>query len=304
MLKEFLPKKSLVIIELAKYMLEKKQGDRIAPIDYFVSKHNWTRGTVQNAFSYLKEIEAISIVRQGCKGSFIKKMDYKKLFECTGIDRILGAMPLPYSTTYEGLATGLYEAGRNHSLPITLIYMRGAKARLDMLLQEKCDFIIMSQIAAQAAIEMDYHIKVVHVFEEKSYTQNPHVLLLADKNKKKLEDGMLLGYDALSLDLKVLTNALAKGVNVQYIDMMYHQLIKAVTEGKIDAAIWNADEIIEKKLDINYIPLPKNIGMQTSKAVIAVLEGKSMGNILSQYDMDLIMQTQKEVVEGHRLPAY
>lgn len=304
MINEFLPKKSLVIIELAKYMLEKEAGNRIDSIRYFEEKYSWTRGTVQNALQYLKEIGAISLVNAGRNGSYLQEINYDKLFECTGIQQIVGAMPLPYSKTYEGLATGLYEAGGQHNLPIHLAYMRGSTARIQLLVNEGCDFIILSEIAAEAAIKKGYPLSIVHVFDEKSYIQFPHVLLLADNNKKELEDGMRLGYDVESLDLEILTNELAKNVEVELVDMMYHQLVKAIDDGNIDAAIWNADEIIEKKLDIHYVELPRHLEKKTSRAVMVVLDGKGMSHVLSKYDVDIIMKKQKEVIKGKCLPVY
>jgi len=304
MIKNFLPKRSLAIIELSKYMLEKKVGDRVDSIRYFEEKYGRARGTLQNALNYLKEIEAIVLVGTGRNGTYIQDINYKKLFECTGVQQIIGAMPLPYSKTYEGLATGLYEAGSQHELPIHLAYMRGSKGRIQLLLNGGCDFIILSELAARTAIKNGLPLSIVHLFEERSYMQRPHVLLLADKNKMQLESGMRLGYDLESLDLEMLTGELAKSVEVEFVKMMYNQLVKAIDERTIDAAIWNADEIIEKKYDIHYVDLPKHVGVKTTRAAMVVLNGNGMSHVLSKYDVDLIMKIQKEVIDGSCLPVY
>ena len=89
-------------------LLSKNTGDRIQPISEYQEKFGVSRGTVQNAFTYLKECGAVVLEHHGHQGTYIEKLDYHKLQENCMRKELLGIMPLPYSLTYEGFATAIY----------------------------------------------------------------------------------------------------------------------------------------------------------------------------------------------------
>ena len=95
--------KSLLALDL----LSKNTGDRIQPISEYQEKFGVSRGTVQNAFTYLKECGAVVLEHHGHQGTYIEKLDYHKLQENCMRKELLGIMPLPYSLTYEGFATAM-----------------------------------------------------------------------------------------------------------------------------------------------------------------------------------------------------
>ena len=103
---EFLKKKGIVVNYLASDLLQKKKGDRVLSVTEYQNKYAVSRGTVQNAWTFLKEIKAIKVKSHGHMGTFIEEIDYSILQEYALSDTILGTMTLPYSRLYEGLATG------------------------------------------------------------------------------------------------------------------------------------------------------------------------------------------------------
>ena len=56
---EFLKKKGIVVNYLASDLLQKKKGDRVLSVTEYQNKYAVSRGTVQNAWTFLKEIKAI-----------------------------------------------------------------------------------------------------------------------------------------------------------------------------------------------------------------------------------------------------
>lgn len=119
----FISKKGVTISKLALNLLSKDVGDRIAPISYYQEEFQVSRGTMQNAFNYLKDIGAVTLAHHGHQGTYIEALDYVKLQENCLQQEIMGIMPLPYSQTYEGFATAIYEQLKK--LKFNMAYARG-----------------------------------------------------------------------------------------------------------------------------------------------------------------------------------
>ena len=71
----------VTIRELALSLLSKNVGERIQSISRYQEEFQVSRGTIQNAICYLKEVRAVELVSCGHLGTFIEKIDYEKLTE-------------------------------------------------------------------------------------------------------------------------------------------------------------------------------------------------------------------------------
>ena len=63
-------KKGVTISKLALDLLSKDVGDRVAPISHYQEEFQVSRGTMQNAFNYLKDIGAVSLAHHGHQGTY------------------------------------------------------------------------------------------------------------------------------------------------------------------------------------------------------------------------------------------
>ena len=66
----------VTIRELALSLLSKNVGERIQSISRYQEEFQVSRGTIQNAICYLKEVRAVELVSCGHLGTFIEKIDY------------------------------------------------------------------------------------------------------------------------------------------------------------------------------------------------------------------------------------
>ncbi|CEM61630.1 GntR family transcriptional regulator YhfZ [Treponema phagedenis] len=235
-------KKGVTISNLAMDLLSKDVGNRIASISNYQKEFQVSRGTMQNAFSYLKEIGAISLRNQGYQGTYIEKIDYKKLQESCLKQEILGIMPLPYSRTYEGFATAIYEQLKD--LKFNMAYTRGAVVRLQLVESGIYQFAIVSRYAAEYAIADGRDIECILNFGAGSFLSK-HILLLRDKRATGIEDGMKVAYDEESLDQSGITCNLIRNKKVQLVSIRTQQTISALLDGTIDAGVWNYDDIMK-----------------------------------------------------------
>ena len=291
---------------LANMMLSIQQGERIPTVQEFSVKIGLARGTIQNALKFLIDQNAIELESRGHLGTFLKKKNMRALFGFAGIDSIVGVMPLPYSKRYEGLATGLITGLENqYDIPMSLAYMRGAQNRIAMLMDGRYDFAVVSQYAAQGIIKNDkVKISIVKSFGRQSYLAN-HILLLHDKNANGIRDGIRIGVDKDSVDQMKLTEKVCKDYTVEFVPMNYNNVIDFVVKGKVDAAIWNEDELQDKALDINYIKVNSDHQSDTEAVLVVKRENETMFRLLDEIiSVETVLDTQRLVMEDKISPSY
>ena len=237
-------KKGVTISKVASSLLSRSCGDRIPPISYYEEEYGVSRGTVQNAFQYLKKMGAIALVSHGHLGTYIESIDYVKLQDCTLVKEIMGIMPLPYSRTYEGFATAIYEQMKDYRF--NMAYARGAVGRIKLVETGSYQFAVCSQYAAEYAMEQGCEIQIAMNFGTGSFLSK-HVLILGEQYAAGIQDGMRIGYDRDSLDQSEITKRLICGKQVTLVDIRVQQTLSAVESGMIDAGVWNYDDIIENQ---------------------------------------------------------
>lgn len=303
---ELMQKNGLVAMKLARELETMQAGARIDTIAEYSEKYKTARGTVQSAIKLLEQYGAIKLEHKGHLGTFITYIDYKVIWEFTGFSTIMGVMPLPYSKLYEGLATGLYKTIGAGEIPFGLAYMRGAQARIDALKGGRYDFAITSKLAAMHCIESGMNIDIAVEFGNYTYV-NEHAMIFADASKRNIENGMKVGIDRSSIDHYLMTLKQSEGKDVQLVDLAYNQIISKLKTDQIDAAIWNIDEIIERKLNIKYYPLTCKDFKGGDTEAVMVVNGSNYGikNVLEHFiNREVVVETQRQVVKELIIPNY
>jgi len=299
-------KSGMVIMHLARIFMTKKKGDRIETVSEYERELGYARGTIQNALSALKTEGAIALESRGHVGTFVKDIDYKLMWSFTGIDFIMGAMPLPYSKLYEGIATGLYRSAAAQEMDLNMAYVRGAGVRIQMLLKGAYDFVVVSKLAAKQAISEGHELEIGLSFGERTYLSE-HVILFADPDKKEIEDGMTIGLDSKSIDQSYITKVLCEGKRVQLAEMPYNQIVQSIQSRKIDAGVWNLDEIKEKEIQISYRSISgSDVFREASDAVILTAKNnRGINNILKEMiQPEIVLDYQRKVVAYEIDPSY
>lgn len=305
--KYFYQKKGLAIEQIANEIYQLKTGDRMPNISDFQTTFSLSRGTVQNALTFLKEEQAIETESKGHLGTFLKMINHQILQAYISSSQLSATMPLPYSRLYEGLATGLYTAFRDKNIKLNLAYIRGSEERIRAVEEGVFDFAVVSRFAAQHEIDKGRAIKVIMQFGEQTYLSR-HVLLFRQGVEQVMKDGLRVGIDTDSLDHKLLTNEIIDGFDVEKIDLPSNQLIYGLRESQIDAGVWNYDEIIDKRLeDVYFIELPvKNHHREMSEAVIICQKDNTLvsSTLKRTLDVNQIRDIQSQVKNGQMTPRY
>src|SRR5690625_2019090 len=135
-------KNGLAAKQIAQMLIPINEGEQIPRVDDFVKQLSIGRGTVQGALKVVESLNAVKLESRGHLGTFVVKRNLHLLKEIAGVGELMGAMPLPYSTLYEGFATGLIEVSDKFIDNISLAYMRGSKQRIESLKARRYAFIV------------------------------------------------------------------------------------------------------------------------------------------------------------------
>lgn len=306
---QLLLKNGKVILSLAREFLSFAPGDRIATVEQYASRFGTGRGTVQSALKFLQRVGAMALDSRGHLGTFIVNLDYKILWEAADFGTIMAVMPLPYSARYEGLATGLFKSFESAGLPFSLAFMRGATKRINALLEGKYNIAVMSKLAAALEKEKGMPITLLYEFGPRTYVQD-HVVVFRDPGATRIESGMRVALDPASVDQMILTCYECQGIEVQYIETPYTQILQKLSSDQLDAAIWNMDEVEEKKFSFNVHPLSqersRNVARDDTVAVlVASSEDTTLIKFLQQcLDFASIQRIQEQVINRQIIPAY
>lgn len=300
-----LKKNGMATISLAKALLKYSIGEKIPTVSEFSSSLQLARGTVQNAMKNLVDTEAIRVASKGHLGTYLVRKNTKMLLNFAGIHYLIGTMPLPYSKRYEGLASGLTSClENNYDIPVNLAYMRGAANRIAMVIQDRYDFAIVSRFAAKDFIEKYPLIDIIISFGPESYTSN-HALMFHDMNKKEIEDGMKVGIDSSSIDQRELVKMVCEGKKVEFVEIEYSTIIDHIIDGDIDATVMSVDEVIERKVKVNYNDIITPDMDNTEAVLIVKKENEEISALLKELiDVNAIKNIQSLVMQGKITPNY
>ncbi len=304
-----LHKNGKVILALAREFLTFSPGERIDTVARYANRFVTGRGTVQSALKFLQKVGAVALESRGHLGTYIVSLDYKVLWEAADFGAIMAVMPLPYSARYEGLATGLFTAFEEAGLRFSLAFMRGATKRIDALLEGKYNLAVMSKLAATLEMEKGAAITVLHEFGPHTYVQD-HVVVFRDPAATKIQEGMRVALDPASVDQVILTCYECQGLQVHYVETPYTQILQKLSSDQLDAAVWNMDEVKEKKFFFNIHPLNRQRAAKaalddTVAVLVANAADADLVKFLQRYlDFVGIQRVQEQVIKREIIPAY
>lgn len=297
-------KQGLATQGLAKLLAGYDLGDRIPTIDALAKTLDSSRMNIQIALKNLRKFDAVTVRARGHLGSYLEDVDYLALAEICGFQSIIGVMPLPYSLLYEGLATGLYHSLNQSQLRTSLAFMRGSDRRVETLLDGTYHFSVMSRLAYEAYCDLGHPLMEIAAFGVGSYVRK-HVLML--RPGMALSDISVVGIDHSSMDQKALTSAAFEGMKVQYVPVLYSEILSALSSGKIDASVWNLDDLKMAGTEVQV----EEIGLEgleaaTSEAVMVCMkDNKLLRRLISGLlDVDVVKRMQEQLLAGEIAARY
>ena len=301
---ELMSKNGLACIKMARIVIGIPLGGRLPTVSELSVENDIPIGTTHNALKTLIKTGAVEVVSRGHMGSYLVNKDVKKLLHLIGVQYLFGAMPLPYTKRFEGLASGLISQMKNSdNIPVNLAYMRGSKTRIEMLTSGRYDFAIVSKMAAKEYLKKHDDIDILIDFGPFSYTKQ-HMVMFHDNNETEIRDGMRVGVDRSSIDQTILTEKLCGGKNVEFVEVQYLRMFEKIMDGSIDATIMCIGEANGQALNINYVPLETELDSTNAVLVVKSDREELIALIKELIDKDKILDIQKQVLDGKIQPSY
>lgn len=230
--------------ELAKDILNRKSEENLDTITNYSEHLELSLGTIQKALKELTDIKVIDLKKKGKYGTAIESIDYKKLLQVLKVDYLLCVMPITYSQRYKKIMDNIANSLKI-PIPLYFSHMRGGYVRLKLIEEGVYHFGVVSKLAAQNAIDSGFNLEIIEEFGARTYVTK-HVIL-----KRKDCKIVNVGKDPESNDHIFLTDFnFQKNENIKFIDIKYLEVIENLINEKIDAAIWNYDDVLDKMIHL------------------------------------------------------
>jgi hypothetical protein len=301
MRRTFIKKEGVVLTTLARYLLGEKCGNRLKTIDDLASECHSSVGLTQAALKTLESSGAIRIERRGRNGSFLVEMDNKRLLAQVDINKVVCAMPLPYTRLYEGLASGL--KAQFEGIPFYYAHMRGADIRVECLLNGVYDMAVVSRLAAESYLPQS-GLCIALTLGPHTYV-GEHQLICRKGESDRIQR---VGLDNRSADQKIMTEACFGGRDITLVDLPYHESLQRIAKGDVDAVIWNVVAGAELAvLGLEATPLTNDPRfLQATEAVVLTrTDDYPMQQLLhAVVDKEALLVHQQRVVNGEQEPSY
>ena len=312
--KNFFLKHRLVVMNISRDLFVTEPGERLHTIEYYIEKFSVSRGTIQMAMQFLVENGCISTQFCGHLGTFLLTKNTDRLWEFTGIGTLAGAMSIPLDTMTSGLATGICDCMRAGDISFNCIFIHGSYARVNSLLQGKCDFAIVTTLAYQVLRESHKNIKAIMDLPGCPYTAR-YVLLFKDPGKTKVEDGMTVSFDPTSVDQSYLTKLVSrnrKKIVFKRTPSFFNTRL-SITSGESDVTVVNtsvADSLgPDFKAHVKELYLPEyakeDVERLRTPVILVLKDNYGLDALLKQtLNTGIISRSQKGVMTGTQLPNY
>ncbi len=293
----FTNKSGRAIILMSELLLELNVGDKVPTIGFMIEKFNVSRGTIQNTLSYFEENGLITLDKCGRNGTYLVQKNDKSLFGLLNIDHIWGVMPIPYTSRYEGLGTGIKQVLQKQlEINVSLSYMKNANEREQLLDQARVDFAIFSLAHAKEICSQRDELKVLCHFDDFSYLSS-HILL----SNVPINEIEVVGVDANSYTHSLLIEENLAGSKLRHIE--FSKLKDELKKGNIDATILNEDDVI-----LDEFPYTKSVMLDEEYYIACIVineKRKQFSNLLSKKELiEDVIKTQKGVINGLVDPNY
>lgn len=304
---------------IAKGFIGMSIGERIPTITDYAEAFSCSRGIVQNALTFLEEQRAVTLDKQGKKGTYLLNKNEDQLYRYSGLNHLTGSMPPPVNQHFAGLATAICNGMSQCQIPFTFAFVQGSENRVRALLNGAYDFVVTTQFAADEYVKQYPEIEIAFPFEGCEYAL-PYKLYINKPNKKGVEDGMTIAVDPTSSDHVALTKQICKGKNVTMKEMPLISGVYAFYTGQIDCIVFrdgierNNNNLVNLILKNGNCVSPDQISeislteagrsMQTPVALVDK-SNYGMAGILKNYlSGENVGFIQNQVISGNMVPQF
>jgi len=300
-------KRAEIIQEIASYFLSLTIGGNILSVREISNKLKASVGLVSETIKEIENAGGVTLEKRGQLGSSITEMSIGKLWLIARNEPLVIAHTLPSNHRYEGFVSALKKALNDAGLETYFIFIRGSRTRVNALRENRCHIAITSQFAAEGLCSKKEEIAMT--FPPCSFTSAHHLYLRGGVARD--QTGLVVGVDPDSYDQIRLSEIEFEGSDVSFQTFNFMNIYRYLASGAVDAAIWTEDDMQPHLSDaIRQLPLSEHTrsiaGSGDTQAALVTRRADNLTRevIKKAIEITHIMNTQTEVIEGRRIPAY
>lgn len=249
-------KQTIITSRLARTFLMAKEGDSIPTISDFSQIFGVGSGTVQSAIQLLKLEKAIEVEAKGFLGTYITKLDYKKLWELSEFGVLLGLLPLSTDGEINAIVKKITVPFQEQNIQMHISFMPGSVNRVNTLINEKCDFVVISELAYTEAKKDGQKIEKVTDLGEGTDEAG---LLIKSGNSIDLEKEHEVGVHLDSYEYEAIVKKIDKKNKIKIYYKEPEEIIRALIQNEIHWAIVSKSEIHLTGNELEFIPVSSYI---------------------------------------------
>jgi hypothetical protein len=287
-------------------LLAPEPPSRLPTVRDLAVRHRASLSSIHTAMGRLRESGAIEVETRGPLGAFMVGRSVGRLWEAAEGGPLVIALPLASSPRYEALATAIKQGLTNAGLEVFLIFVRGSRQRLQAVREGRCNLAVMSAFAADELCGPED--AVVQELWSHSYNTGHLVFFTA---RAATARPLRVLVDRHSADQQLLTALEFDGAGVTMLPAMTAQIARMLADGRGDAAIWTADEMLVNRpagvLDRPLSPVVlERIGDRDTRAVLVGTtdDADVLGATVAVLRRPEIERIQADVMAGVVTPEY
>jgi hypothetical protein len=296
---------------IARDLLVRRPGDRIPTVVEYQERLGIGSGTVQARLRTLVTMGAIGVLPRGHQGTILVSRNLPELWHLGQLGPISGILPLPEAIEPVSLAAVLRRAFQRLTIPLELLYLHGAAKRIELVRNGAAHFTITSRPAAEDLAGGSAGWLPRDLGAE-SYHRVDSMVVLVGPRAASGERIERVGIDPTSHDHSLLTRLeFPIGDGYRHLPFAHARLPAAVTEGRIDAAVWlrttlaiplSAVGIVTRRLGM---PQAVVANEALGRAVLVARdENEGVAAVLREIDLDDLRAIQDEILGSDVLPLY
>lgn len=304
-----------VVSQIARDALALGVGAPMPPVALYQQRLNVGASTVQRAFEYLSQQEALSVSSHGHLGRRLQLVEVGKLWRLGGFAPVRLLLPPDGSIEFAVLGAEIMDQLLQRDVPFGAVHMRGGYRRLASLERGAHDMAIASRGTASEARFRGAQAKVKREFltrelESGTYYGESRLVVVTRVGWSPC-GSTRVAVDRDSPDHLLLSQAEFGAMDeVVFVDRDFPMVPAAVLRNEADVGIWHiAHTVIPLELAglaIQPLKEPKalRIAQEISAAVLVVLANRpELSAVLSCLDLRKVLPKQQRLLalpDNHR----
>lgn len=297
---------------LARDMLTRQPGDRIATVVEYQDLLGIGSGSVQARLQMLTGVGAIELRARGHLGTVLVSRNLSELWSLARLGPVSGVLPLPEAVEPVSLAAIVRRAFQRLNIPLELLYLHGAARRIELVRARAAHFTLLSRPAAELATRDQSDSWLTLDFGPESYHRQNSMVVLVGPRAAAGGSISRVGIDPESHDHSLLTRLeFATDKGYVHLPFPHARLPKAVADSLIDAAVWLRTTLAIPPHSVGIVvrPLSMPEAVRANEALghavlLARIDDQEVTSVLREIDLSGAPAVQEEILRSDVLPLY